>query len=474
MPVPSASLPLPPGPVGLPLVGSALHFIGPFSRSPHVVLTGLAETYGPVMSFRPGMAGNFVAVSSPAAAREALVDNDAALAARFVPDVARAMAHGSESIFFLPSSSALWRQHRATVAAHLSASRSLDATRSVGRVRDRVARGLAEGLRARSGATVKVGDAVLDVLSGILFSEDVANMRVQGGQLFKDLMVAVLEDWTKPNVSDAFPLLAPVDLLGSRRRVSRGLTKLYKFFDDEFIERRLASGENRGDMLDVVLELHSMSELTRSEITKFFTDMFLATSNTSRITVEWAMALLLKHPDKMKEVQAELAANLGSKDFVEEHDLDKLPYLHAVVKETLRLQPPAPLIPRQVVVDGMSLGGFSVPIGTYVLVNLWAIGRDPAVWPRPEEFVPERFLGEQAADFRGSDFAYKPFGAGRRMCPGLDFASRLVPLLLASILHKIEWRLPGGMEPEDVDLKDRYSMVLELAKPLHAVPVFKP
>ncbi|CAL5064490.1 unnamed protein product [Urochloa decumbens] len=473
MPVPTPSLPLPPGPVGLPLVGSALHFIGPLSRSPHTVLAGLAETYGPVMSFRPGMAGNFVAVSSPAAAREALVDNDAALAARFVPDVARAMAHSSESIFFLPSSSALWRQHRATLAAAGGGGRGrLDATRR--------ARRLAESLRARSGggATVVVGDAVLgavlDVVSGILFSEDVADMRVQGGQLFRELMAAVLEDWTRPNVSDAFPFLAPMDLFGSRRRVSIGLTKLYKFFDEEFIERRLDSGENRGDLLDVVLERHAKSELTRSEIIKFFTDVFLATGNTSRITVEWAMALLLKHPDKMKEVQAELAASLGSKDFVEEHDLDKLPYLHAVVKETLRLQPPAPLLPRQVVVDGMSLGGFSVPIGTYVLVNLWAIGRDPAVWPLAQEFVPERFLGEQAADFRGLDFAYKPFGAGRRMCPGLDFASRLVPLLLASILHKIEWRLPAGMAPVDVDLKDRYSMVLELAKPFNAVPMFKP
>jgi len=184
------------------------------------------------------------------------------------------------------------------------------------------------------------------------------------------------------------------------------------------------------------------------------------------------MALLLKHRDKMEKVKAELAASLGSKDFVEELDLDELPYLRAVVKETLRLQPPAPLLPRMVVADGVSLGGFSVPMGTCVLVNLWAIGRDPTAWPRPEEFVPERFLGDEAADFRGSmDFAYRPFGAGRRMCPGLDFATRLVPLLLASILHKVEWRLPDGMAPEDVDLKDRYSMVLELAEPLRAVPV---
>ncbi|XP_034580865.1 cytochrome P450 76M5-like [Setaria viridis] len=309
-------------------------------------------------------------------------------------------------------------------------------------------------MRTRSGTLVGVGeavlDSVLDVVSNILFSEDVVNTRVQGDTLFSDL-VAVLEDWTRPNVSDAFPFLAPIDLLGSRHRVSRGLTKLYKFFDEEFVERRLlANGENHGDLLDVVLARHAKS---------------------GRITVEWAMALLLKHQDKMKKVQAELVATLGSKDFVEERDLNKLPYLQAVIKETLRLQPPAPLLPRQVVKDGMSLGGFSVPIGTYILVNLWAIGRDPTVWPRPEEFLPERFLGKQAADFRGLDFAYKPFGAGRRMCPGLDFATRLVPPLLASILHKIEWRLPGGMAPKDVDLRDRYSTVLELAKPLHAVPV---
>jgi cytochrome P450 len=183
------------------------------------------------------------------------------------------------------------------------------------------------------------------------------------------------------------------------------------------------------------------------------------------------MALLLKHPEKMKKLRAELATSLGTKEFVQESDLNKLPYTHAVVKETLRLQPSAPLLPRTVSTDGMSLSGFSVPIGTNILINLWAIGRDPTVWPRPGEFVPERFIGRQDLDFRGSDFAYRPFGAGRRMCPGLDFAAQLVPLLLASMLHKIDWILPDGIAAEHVDLSDRYSMVLELAKPLIAVPV---
>lgn len=189
--------------------------------------------------------------------------------------MATALAHSSESLFFLPNSSPLWKQHRATVAAHLSAGRSLDVTRHI---RDRHACGLAENVRARSGTPVKVGEAVLgsvlSVLSSIVLSEDVVSMRVRGGQRFQDVIVGVLRDWTKPNVSDAFPFLAPVDLLGSRCRVSRGLTKLYDFFNDEFIERRLAGGgenHNHGDLLDVVLAQYGRSELTRPEITEFFT-----------------------------------------------------------------------------------------------------------------------------------------------------------------------------------------------------------
>ncbi|TVU03636.1 hypothetical protein EJB05_50824, partial [Eragrostis curvula] len=430
----NASLPLPPGPIKLPIIGNALHFIGPFGRSPNHVLARLAATYGPVMSFRAGTAGNFVVVSSPDAAHEALVANDEALAARLVPDAASAMAHGSTSMLFLPTSDAMWKKHRATIAAHISSGQSLDRTRAM---RDRHARQLAEHCRASSGRPVAIGEAVfgtvLNIVSNILFSDNVVDMRSQAGQQpfrFRNLVAAVIKGWTIPN-----------------------------------------SAARNDDLLDVLLERHAKSELTRSEITVFFTDIFIAASNTSRIAVEWAMALLLKHPDKMKKVSIELAASLGSKEFVEDSDLNKIPYLHAVVKETLRMQPPAPLIPRIVVMDGVSLGGFRVPVGTCVLVNLLSIGRDPKVWPDPEEFKPERFLGAQEFDFRGSNFAYMPFGAGRRMCPGVNFTARLEPLVLASILHKIDWSLPGCMATDDIDqLRVRYSVMLELDTPLLAVP----
>lgn len=207
----------------------------------------------------------------------------------------------------------------------------------------------------------------------------------------------------------------------------------------------------------------------------FAQDMLIGASETSHITVEWAMANLLRHPSKMEKLRAEMTASLGSKDLVVESDLGKLPYLHAVVQETLRLHPAVPVVTREVAADGVSLGGFPMPIGTCVLVNLWAIGRDPAVWPdQPDKFMPERFLDtrrRRTLSFWGSDFAYRPFGAGRRMCPGLDFSARLVvPLLLASMLHKIDWRLPEGMAAADVDLSDHCTLVLRLAKPLLAVP----
>ncbi|KAK3130221.1 hypothetical protein QOZ80_6BG0490580 [Eleusine coracana subsp. coracana] len=467
-------LPLPPGPSGLRLIKYALAFAGPFIRTRHRVLARLAEEYGPIAAFGTSTTRVLIVVSSPAAAREALAENDAGLADRFMPDSARALSHNSGSPLFLPSSDPLWKQYRVIINGHITSGRSLELSRHV---RERHARQLAEHFKASSGRPVTVGvpmlGTVLNVVSSILFSrDDVVDLRVQGAHVLKDLLAELTAVSTKSNISDALPFLAPLDLFGLRRSFSRCLARLYKFLDEEFIEPRLASGEtHHGDVLDVLLAQYAKSQLTRSDITKFFTDIFIAGSESSSLTVQWAMAQLLRHPEKMKKVQGEVTAKLGTKDSVEESDLDKLPYLHAVLKETMRLHPVAPLIPRVVVSNDVSLGGFPLPIGTGVAINLWAVGRDPASWPQPEEFVPERFLGDQALDFRGPDFAFKPFGAGRRVCPGMGLAARFVPLLLASILHKIEWSLPDGMAPQDVDLMDNYRTVLDLAAPLRAVPL---
>ena len=200
-------------------------------------------------------------------------------------------------------------------------------------------------------------------------------------------------------------------------------------------------------------------------------DLFAAGTDTIAITVEWTMAELLRHPAVMSKVRGELRDALGSKPHPDESDIDRLPYLRAVVMESLRLHPPSPLLmPHLAMADGAEVGGFAVPSGTKVIVNLWAVMRDPAVWPDPEAFVPERFVGAGDADFRGKDrLEFMPFGAGRRACPGTPMATRVVPLLLASMLHAFEWRLPEGTSAEELDVSERFTTGNVLAVPIAVV-----
>ena len=173
----------------------------------------------------------------------------------------------------------------------------------------------------------------------------------------------------------------------------------------------------------------------------------------------------------MAKVREELRDALGSKPHPDESDIDTLPYLRAVVMESMRLHPPSPLLmPHEAMADGAEVGGFAAPAGTKVIINLWAIMRAPGAWPRPEEFVPERFVGTDV-DFRSKDgrLEFMPFGAGRRACPGTPMATRVVTLLLASMLHAFEWKLPEGMQPADVDVTDRFGTLLSMVTPLKAV-----
>ncbi|KAI5002411.1 hypothetical protein ZWY2020_027061 [Hordeum vulgare] len=301
------SPPWPPGPAGHPILGNLLYVIGRLRNNPHSALASLAQTYGPILSLRLGLTRTIVVVSSAAAAHEALAKNDAALASRLVPDTVRAMSYGATSMFFLPSSNPLWKQDRTIMGVRFSSGRGLDTIRPILECH---AGHLTEHLRACSGTGTPVlireavNRTVLNVISNILFSEDVVDLRMPADQPFRGLIVPVLEEWSKSNVSDAFPFLAPIDhLLGSRRRISIHLAKLFKFFDQEIIQRRLArtstGGKNTNDVLDILLTRHAMSKLTRQEIVTFLTDMFIAASDTSTVTVQWAMAQLLSHPEKM-------------------------------------------------------------------------------------------------------------------------------------------------------------------------------
>jgi cytochrome P450 len=171
----------------------------------------------------------------------------------------------------------------------------------------------------------------------------------------------------------------------------------------------------------------------------------------------------------MRKVQEELRTVIGTKQQIDEADISNLPYLQAVVKETLRLHPPVPLPPYEAEAT-VEIHGYTIPKGTKVLINIWAINRCPDAWIEPTKFMPERFLGRDEISFMGRDFQLIPFGAGRRICLGLPLAYRMVHLMLGSLLHWFRWRLPAEVEENGVDMRERFGLALSLVVPLHAIP----
>lgn len=198
-------------------------------------------------------------------------------------------------------------------------------------------------------------------------------------------------------------------------------------------------------------------------------EIFLAGSETTSSTIEWALTELLCNRECLVKVKAELGAVVGAAREVEESDIDKLPYLQGVVKETLRLHPPIPLlVPRRAIQDTEFMG-YHIPKDTQVFVNAWAIGRDPDVWVEPLVFKPERFCGS-TTDYRGQHYELIPFGAGRRMCAGVPLAHRVLHLVLGSLLHRFDWELDSHVTPSTMDMKDRLGITMRKHEPLLAVP----
>lgn len=196
--------------------------------------------------------------------------------------------------------------------------------------------------------------------------------------------------------------------------------------------------------------------------------MFAAGTDTTHTVMEWAMAELLRHPKILKRLQNEVRQIGEGKSEITEDDLEKMKYLNAVIKETVRLHAPVPLLVARESNRDVKVMGYDISAGTQVYVNAWAIGRDPMLWNNPEEFQPERFLNSDI-DFRGFNFELIPFGAGRRGCPGISFAAAVNELALAKLVHKFDFVLPDGAKPEDLDMSEVNGIAVHRKLPLLAV-----
>ncbi|XP_058179329.1 geraniol 8-hydroxylase-like [Rhododendron vialii] len=465
---------LPPGPNTIPVLGNLLNL----DNKPHKSLARLAKIHGPVMILKLGSVTTIV-ISSPTAAKEVLQKHDVSFSNRMIPDAVRGHSHHELGMPWIPVSP-LWRSLRKICNSHMFASQSLVARQNI---RSLKIQQLLSFVREScdNGVAIDIGKAAfsttLNMLSNAIFSVDMIDPSSGSANEFKELVWNMMEEMGRSNLADYFPALKMIDPQGKRRRFTEYAGKMFGVFD-ELIKTRLLARKTIGsveteDLLDTLLGIEESSrEIDRRDIEHLFLDLFLAGTDTTSNTLEWAMAELLHNPTILSKAQEEMDQIIEKDRPVEEVDLARLPYLHAIVKETLRLHPPTPLLLPRKAEEDVDLYGFRVPKGAQVLVNAWAIGRDPGTWDNPELFWPERFLGS-AVDVKGQDFELIPFGAGRRICPAIGLASRMLQLMLASLIHSFEWKLEDGIGAEDVDMEDESGITLRKAQRLHAIPVHR-
>ncbi|XP_058228503.1 geraniol 8-hydroxylase-like [Rhododendron vialii] len=462
---------LPPGPVPLPVIGSLLKL----GDKPHKSLAVLAKIYGPIMSLKLGQK-TVVVISSPALAKEILQKQDLAFSTRSIPNAVHAHGHHKYSTVWLPVADQ-WRSLRKALNSNIFSGNRLDASQNLRRQK---VQELIEyvGKCCQEGVAVDIGSAAfktsLNLLSNTIFSINMADPTQDSVQQFRHLIWQIMVELGKPNLVDYFSILKKIDPQGIRRRLKSHFGDTFEMFG-RLIDERLKlrrSGKNgaENDVIDILLNIsEGNGEINRTHIEHLCLDIFGAGTDTTSSSVEWAMAELLRTPEPLQRAKAELEQTIGKGKPIEESDIPRLPYLQAIVKETMRLHPPVPLlIPRTVETD-VEVYGYTVPQGAQVLVNAWAIGHDPSVWANPTSFMPERFL-DSDIDIRGRDFELIPFGAGRRICPGLSLAIRVVPLMLGSLINSFDWKLEGGIKPEELDMDDKFGITVQKAQPLRVVP----
>ncbi|WRX16789.1 Cytochrome P450 - like 10 [Theobroma cacao] len=472
----SKTLNLPPGPTGLPIIGS-IHRLG---AHPNQSLSELAEIHGPIMSLRLGSV-TVVVLSSPEMAKKILQTHAQSFSDRPIPDAIASMPNLEASLVWGPSDDNRWRKLRGMCSTQLFSAQKLN---SLQHLRYQKVEQLIEHIRKHclSGSQVNIGQVVfattLNLIFSTMFSMDIVDPEFSTAEEFKELVWKIVESAGKPNLSDYFPVLKRFDLQGVRKHARLPYDRMHEIFDEMIGKRMEARASDpatrNGDFLDVLLDQweENGSVINRETIKPLIQNLFIAGSETSATTTEWAMAELLRNPEVMQKAREELMNVIGSERTVKESDMDELPYLQAVVKETLRLHPAAPLLLPYKARNDVEICGYTIPKGTHALVNIWAINRDPKYWDHPLTFCPGRFIGSKI-DYKDGSYEFIPFGAGRRLCLGLPLATRMVHLMLASMILSFDWKLPQGINPQELDMQEKFGMTLKKAVPLYAIPVMR-
>ncbi|GMH04239.1 hypothetical protein Nepgr_006078 [Nepenthes gracilis] len=466
---------LPPGPRKLPLIGN-IHQLAS-STTIHRRLQQLAQKHGAIMHLQLGEIPTIV-ISSADAAKEVMKTHDIIFANR--PDILgfRIITYGSKDLAFAPYGE-YWRQLKKIATVELLSSNRVESFRSI---LEEEASTLIQSISDNLGSTVNLSQKFFlkasSIISKAIFGrkmEDVRQFTSSVGE-FSQLVPGF-------SLADMFPSCKLLPLIStSKRKVMKQHLTYNRILDNIINDRKARRKTTQSnseyetgdkDFLDVLLELQENGNpefsLTDDHIKGVIAGLFGGGSDTSSITLEWAMAEMLKNSRVLKKAQTEVRQACKAKGIVNGTSLPRLKYLNSVIRETLRLHPPLPLLVRRESTQKCQIHGYDIPPKTRVLINAWAIARDAAFWQEADKFHPERFLNN-SIDCSGNNFEYIPFGAGRRMCPGMSFGLADVEITLAKLLYHFNWSLPDGLKPEDLDMTEIYTFAAKKKNPLYLIP----
>ncbi|KAL6874086.1 hypothetical protein ACP4OV_014168 [Aristida adscensionis] len=490
---PSKAAPnLPPGPWRLPVIGSLHHLmVNPLK---HRLLADMARRHrgAPLVYLQLGEVPAVV-VSSRDAAREVMKTRDAAFATRPMCVSVRATAPDGLGLIFAPYSER-WRHLRKLCAVELLSAarvRSLRAVREdeAARLVAAAATAAAASSSPSSPSSAGGGGGLANVTALVTAFVTDSVLRAIVGERFRrrDEFLETLAEGVRKispgmNVGDLFPSSRLVGAVSGTVRMARAFRRRMDELVDSAIEqhqeRKAAAGgadDTVGDtdLLGVLLRIQKTSgldcPLTMGTVRALMLDLFGAGSETTSTSLLWVISELMRNTKVMQKAQAEIRHALRGKGRVTEDDLINLKFLKLVIKESLRLHAPIPLLVPRECMESCKILGYDIPQGALVLVNVWAIGRDPRYWDDALEFKPERFM-EVDTDLKGTDFEFLPFGAGRRICPGTAFAQANMELALAALLFHFDWELPHGMAPRELDMTEEMGITARRKKDLYLRP----
>ncbi|KAL7605005.1 hypothetical protein Lser_V15G18534 [Lactuca serriola] len=467
----STTLNLPPGPPTLPVIGNIHQLAG---SVPHRALRDLAKKYGPIMHLKLGNVSTIV-FSSPRVAKEILKTHDIIFADRPKSEYTKIFYYNRTDIASAPYGD-YWRQMKKICILQLLSEKKV---KSFGSLRDEELGRLCDSLRSLSGSVVNFTEMIVGLINNIIcratFGNDYkAQDQIVLIQLIKDLLLTS----GAVNVGEFFPRLKFVNVvLGIKSKRLKIHKQLDKVLEDALEDRKgkRDAGMERSDerLVDVLLRIKEEEEvqfpITLDNIKAVLLDMFVAGTDTSSATIMWAMAEMMRNQRVLKKAQQQIRETSRQKVTFTKNGTNSYPYLKLVIKETLRLHPPAPLLVPRECREQCKIDDYDIPAKTKVVVNAFACALDPEYWEDPESFIPERFENS-SIDFIGNDYEFIPFGAGRRMCPGITFGTNSIETTLFELLYHFDWELPQGMEPQDINMEESHGITTTLKAPLQLVP----